>query len=292
MRIKPVGVPPSGLLILYCSENCCAGRCCPFSTHPDSFLKEFGGEAFRELIAGAEGFFDFNLSYLCTNNYPATDRGRIIVAKSMAEAVHKTGDAVQIDAYAQKTALRLGVAVDAVRKEFSKLKSKNVVPDDNQNLLQDDETVQPSIEEFGFLQLVFQTDDHIEWLSKHFNAALLKNKLVRDIVGARIKSHRKTLWQGMPQFLESLGDEKLVSLITKAVSLNCREISKDHKRGRMPLKPFEELQALAWRTKKAFMDVELRKLEGLRSTLEPTSPEQIAVIQKIAELKAISKNPL
>ena len=39
----------------------------------------------------------------------------------MAEAVHKTGNGVLIDKYAQKTALRLGVTPDAVRAEFRKL---------------------------------------------------------------------------------------------------------------------------------------------------------------------------
>ena len=38
----------------------------------------------------------------------------------MAEAVHKTGNAVLVDKYAQKTALRLGVSPDAMRGEFKK----------------------------------------------------------------------------------------------------------------------------------------------------------------------------
>ena len=38
----------------------------------------------------------------------------------MAEAVHKTANAVLIDTYAQRTAQRLGVDVQAVRAEFRK----------------------------------------------------------------------------------------------------------------------------------------------------------------------------
>jgi len=37
----------------------------------------------------------------------------------MAEAVHKTGNNVLIDKFAQKTALRLGVLAEAVRAEFN-----------------------------------------------------------------------------------------------------------------------------------------------------------------------------
>ena len=53
-------------------------------------------------------------------NDPASDRGRRAIVQAMAEAVHKAGSDVLRDTYAQKTALRLGVAADAVRKEFKK----------------------------------------------------------------------------------------------------------------------------------------------------------------------------
>src|SRR5215472_3111342 len=93
----------------------------PAPHDPDSFIKANGGEAFRELIEGAEGFFDYYLKRLCATNDAATDKGRQAVLQGMAEAVYKTGNTVLIDKFAQKTALRLGVASDAVRAEFKKI---------------------------------------------------------------------------------------------------------------------------------------------------------------------------
>src|SRR5688500_5352647 len=49
----------------------------PAPHDPDSFIKEFGGSAFNELIQSAPGFFDFYLSRLCATNDPASDKGRI-----------------------------------------------------------------------------------------------------------------------------------------------------------------------------------------------------------------------
>ena len=89
---------------------------------PDSFIKANGGEAFRKLVAGADGFFDYYLNRLCAQNDAASDKGRNLILRDMAEAVRKTGSAVLVDTYAQKTALRLGVSPEAVRKEFSKFK--------------------------------------------------------------------------------------------------------------------------------------------------------------------------
>src|SRR5580704_5316639 len=77
----------------------------PAPHDPDSFIKNFGGEKFRELVQKAEGFFDYYLKRLCTQNDVVTDKGRLAVLRGMGEAVHKTGSAVLIDKYAQKTAL-------------------------------------------------------------------------------------------------------------------------------------------------------------------------------------------
>src|SRR5882724_8566165 len=93
----------------------------PAPHDPDSLVKASGGAAFQELIAKAEGFFDYYLKRLCATNDLTTDKGRLAVLSDMAAAVHKTGNVVLVDKYAQKTALRLGVSPEAVRAEFKKL---------------------------------------------------------------------------------------------------------------------------------------------------------------------------
>ena len=93
----------------------------PAPHDPDSFIKASGGAAFKQLIEQAEGFFDYYLKRLAATNDVTTDKGRLAILRGMAEAVHKTGNSVLIDKYAQRTALRLGVTPDAVRAEFRKL---------------------------------------------------------------------------------------------------------------------------------------------------------------------------
>ena len=110
----------------------------PAPHDPDSFIKASGGPAFKQLIERAEGFFDYYLNRLCATNEVTTDKGRLAVLRGMAEAVHKTGNSVLVDKYAQKTALRLGVTPDAVRAEFRKLsRTKARTP----------ETAEPEVEE-------------------------------------------------------------------------------------------------------------------------------------------------
>src|SRR5215212_6157348 len=92
----------------------------PNGKDPDDFIKQNGGDAFREIINKAEGFFDWYLKRLCATNDPRSDKGRVTVLREFAEALIKTRNAVLIDTHAQKAALRLGVSVDSVRAEFKK----------------------------------------------------------------------------------------------------------------------------------------------------------------------------
>src|SRR5580698_10211288 len=100
----------------------------PAPHDPDSFIKANGGEAFRQLIEKADGYFDYYLNRLCGQNDAGTDKGRLMILRAMAEAVLKTGNTVLADTYAQKTALRLGVSPDAVRAEFRKAPASKPAP--------------------------------------------------------------------------------------------------------------------------------------------------------------------
>src|SRR5271170_6658711 len=66
----------------------------PSPHDPDSFIKEAGVAAIKELIEKAEGFFDYYLNRLCATNDLATDKGRLEVLQQMEGAVHKTGKAM------------------------------------------------------------------------------------------------------------------------------------------------------------------------------------------------------
>src|SRR6266705_4765097 len=125
---------------------------------PDSFIKANGGEAFRQLVATADGFFDYFLNRLCAQNDTNSDKGRLAVLHDMAEAVRKTGSAVLIDKYAQKTALRLGVSPESVRAEFKKNPAAHAAPRESEEEsfeTAEPEMARPSAFEFHLLKLLF-----------------------------------------------------------------------------------------------------------------------------------------
>ncbi|MDB6124370.1 MAG: dnaG, partial [Pedosphaera sp.] len=143
----------------------------PAPHDPDSFIKEAGGAAFKELIEQANGFFDYYLGRLCATNDLTSDKGRLAVLHAMAEAVHKTGNVVLVDTYAQKTALRLGVSPEAVRAEFkkaSRLKGASpVVQEEEQEIISSQAT--PASPEYWLLKLIFLHEETLEWIHAHLD---------------------------------------------------------------------------------------------------------------------------
>ena len=160
----------------------------PSPHDPDSFIKESGGAAFRELIEQADGFFDYYLNRLCLQNDLGTDKGRLAVLQDMAQAVHKTGNVVFIDTYAQKTALRLGVSAEAVRAEFrkaSRLKSATPSPEDEEQVAPAPELVRPATTEYWLLKLILMHEETVEWLQAHLDLNWIQHALVRQIISQR-----------------------------------------------------------------------------------------------------------
>ncbi|HEX5398936.1 MAG TPA: DNA primase, partial [Verrucomicrobiae bacterium] len=157
----------------------------PAPHDPDSFIKQFGGEKFLELINHADGFFDYYLSRLCKQNDTNSDKGRLAVLRGMAEAVNKTGNLVLVDAYAQKTALRLGVSPEAVRTEFKKTpvtQASSVTEEGEPFASVQYESPRPSPQEFWLLRLLLLHDDLIAWAALHLDTNWIEHPLVRSIV--------------------------------------------------------------------------------------------------------------
>jgi DNA primase len=197
----------------------------PAPHDPDSFIKAHGGEAFRGLINKADGFFDFYLKLLCRTHDTATDKGRLAVLREMAEAVHKTGSAVLLDTYAQKTAQRLGVSPESVRAEFKKAKTPAAPmrsdPEDAMSFEEAEaqEIEPPSEREFWLTRFVLLDESHTGWVAQHLDPAWLRHPVVRRIVTARLAADAHGTWHDLAGFLSEFSDEEAREMITEAVAV-------------------------------------------------------------------------
>jgi len=234
----------------------------PAPHDPDSFIKANGGEAFRKLIEGAEGFFDYFLNRLCASNGVETDKGRLAILRGMAEAVHKTGNTVLVDTYAQKTALRLGVSSEAVRAEFKKIPALKAVTakSEAESAVTEIQSPRPSAHEFWLLKLLLLHDELAAWGTLHLDANWISHPLVRQIVMQRLAAQTNERWENLAAFLDECETPEMQSLVTEAVAED-RKIPN----------PEQQLADVALRLRNQFLDRQIATLT--REISQPEIPQ-------------------
>jgi DNA primase len=258
----------------------------PAPHDPDSFIKANGGEAFRQLVENAEGFFDYYLKRLCKLDDANTDRGRNAILRGMAEAVHKTGNVVLIDKYAQKTALQLGVSPEAVRTEFAKVRSPESrvqSPDDEDTASIDleAETPRPSDKEFWLLKLLLLHDELVPRAALHLDVNWILHPHVRQIVTQRLAAQSNETWQSLAAFLDECESPEMKGLITEAVAED-RKLSN----------PDRQLADVVTFLRNQFLDRQIAA--SMQRASQPETPEtdRMELLRQQQELRQQKRAPL
>jgi DNA primase len=258
----------------------------PAPHDPDSFIKANGGEAFRKLVENAEGFFDYLLNRLCASNGVETDKGRLAILRGMAEAVHKTGNGVLVDKYAQKTALRLGVSPEAVRAEFKKIPALKAAPAENEaeSAAAEVQSPRPSTHEFWLLKLLLLHDELVAWGALHLDVNWILHPLVRQIVSRRLASQTNENWKNLAAFLDECETPEMRSLVTEAATEE-RKIPN----------PDQQLADVVQRLRNEFLDRQIAaciQSAGQPGISEAKRMELLRQQQKLREQKRTPLTPL
>ena len=258
----------------------------PAPHDPDSFIKADGGEAFRKLVEGAEGFFDYYLNRLCKLDDANSDKGRNAILRGMAEAVHKTGNNVLVDKYAQKTALRLGVSPEAVRAEFAKVRSpeSGVRSSENENATSNEpeaETPRSSTQEFWLLKLLLLHDDLVGWTALHLDVNWILHPLVRQIVERRLTAQTNETWQSLAAFLDECESPEMRGLVTEAVAED-RKIPN----------PDQQLGDVVLRLRNQFLDRQIATLTQKASQPGISDAESIELLRERDKWREQKSAPL
>ncbi len=96
----------------------------PEKQDPDSLIKAQGAEAFRELLANASGFFDYQIDF-AQRNIDLTqplNRGRF--ANTLAVYLKKVSDPIVRDSLLAHCATRLGIGLPEFRESFNRAKEE------------------------------------------------------------------------------------------------------------------------------------------------------------------------
>ena len=265
----------------------------PAPHDPDSYIKELGGEAFKQLIGKAEGYFDFYLGRLCAMNDVSSDKGRLAVLRSMAEAVQKTGNSVLIDTYAQKTALRLGVSPDAVRVEFKKgariQRTGSPEPEAEAATTQAQMAAVPALERW-LLRLMLSHEEFVPWIAERLDPKWLRHETARSVAQARLDAFQANTWSGVAEFIGRLSEEWQKQLITDVVSDPKPLADAEKKLKGDPL--HGDKRGLLERLRDEFLEAELNVLRQRTNNPQTGEDERLELFKQQQQLRRMLEEPL
>jgi DNA primase len=249
---------------------------------PDSFLKKFGIKAFLELLVQARDFFDWYLDYLCESHQPSTDRGRIAIVEAMAQVLngrHK----VLVDTYTQKTAMRLGVSMEAVRAEIKGISTATNAPRKELETAVKEiaELERPSAHEYWLLKLLLQHDDLMAWAAAHLDPGWVQHALVREIASKRLAAHAKGTWTSLAAFLDECDTPELRNLVTEATA-----------EPRPLPNPAQQLADVALRLRNQFIDRQSAALMQRANQPEVSEAERLDLLRQQQELRRLKRQPI
>ena len=250
---------------------------------PDSYIKAHGGETFRGILNRAEGYFDFLLRHLVLENDTTSDRGRMAVVRAMGEAAQKTGNAVLLDTYAQKTAQRLSVNVESVRTEFRKARLNAAPAREEASEPPIEESAEPealprpSGTELWLLKLLHLAPEHAHFAADHLDPGWITHPTVRRI--AAVHFSMGTDVAGL--ISQFAGDDFARSLISESASEQ-----------RAIPEPEKQLADVILRLRNAAHDATMASLSSTLADASLPDQERLAALSEQNRLRSEKRKPL
>ena len=241
----------------------------PAPHDPDSFIREHGMEAFRDLMDSAPGYFEFFLAHLMGEHDVHSDHGRQAVIREMGVSVRKTKDAVLLDRCAQQVALAVGASAESVRAEFQRITLPRTYQPREVAAPETEPMDPPSQQEQWLLRLSFYDAAFSDWTADCLDPRWVNHTQVRAIFERAAESGVTV------DVLVSELDETSGRLLTAALAAG----------GEIP-DPARQLRDLGTRLRDRFLDQRL--LELTRLTAQPNLPEVelLRVLEEQKDLRA------
>lgn len=187
----------------------------PQGHDPDSFVKTFGVKEFKNLVTKAPSFFVYLLERLSKQHDPLSDRGKVQIARQMAEWLVRIPSPVLAKQYAQEVGKRLLLSGTAIEHEILKLRRK----------LPHLEVLAHSAEEKSLavrseellLQLIFVNETVLELVTERLEQQWLTDgatgKLIRRVMALQTKGR----WRGPTSLLDDTADERETRLVSEVL---------------------------------------------------------------------------
>jgi DNA primase len=201
---------------------------------PDSFIRKFGIEKFKERVEAAESLFDFKLKYLMGKHNYQTIEGRAKISEEMLVTINKIENAIVKSEYLKRLAGALGIAEDALNVELQKIAKQaqsgfapaaTATPTQNEN--NNAETIRPVEREL--LKLMLEENELIPLTRQEVALSDFKNEPVRRVLQKIFDMHEQGQEANLTNLMSSVEDQQVLQTIS-ALMLSGETMLGDKKR--------------------------------------------------------------
>jgi len=190
---------------------------------PDSFVKAFDAEKLKELVTKAPSFFLYLLDRLSQQHDPRTERGKLQIARQMAEWLARIPTPILLATYAQQTAKRLDIGEDVLRKEVTKLTGSRR---DRSRMAGGDDEADDAAEVDGerprglpaeemLLRTMLADERIIEMAAERLDLAWLSNSLAGQTIQEALRLYNGRNWIGPNSLLNQPQSDQTSRLVSE-----------------------------------------------------------------------------
>ena len=205
----------------------------PQGHDPDSFVKAFGAEKLKILVTKTPTFFVYLLERVCQQHDPSSERGKLQIAKQVAEWLVRIPTPILRATYAQQTAKRLDISEDALREEVTRLtggrRNRGAVSEGDAEI-DDGGGIDPGRSrglpaEVMLLQVMLVDERSVEMAAERVDLAWLSSGVAGQTIQDVLRLYNGRQWNGANTLLNRSQTEETTQLISELL-LNSERVKR------------------------------------------------------------------
>lgn len=185
---------------------------------PDSYIRKFGIESFRQKIDESKSLFDYKLQQL-TSKYDARSvEGKAKICDEMLPTINRYAHAVKQAGYIQQLAASLDIPETVLGTELKKLQEGVRKPAQPDKVIPKKVEMPPRAVESGLLKLILEENELIQSIQNDVSVEDFQDSKIRSIISRLFDLFSQGKIINSLELINSLDDQETVRYITRLVT--------------------------------------------------------------------------
>ncbi|MDW7738882.1 MAG: DNA primase [Bacillota bacterium] len=192
----------------------------PEGSDPDSYIKEYGKEAFLTLVDKATPLMEYRLLQLKKQFDLTSDRGRLDYTEELMSFLLAAVNQVEQDFYLKRAAEELAIDEDALRRELKirRKKTGRAADSEQTDFLAAGPAITVRRAEKILISLMLQSKDIAEKGRNNLEPEYFEDKRIREVIESIWALAEEDLSLSTEKLLNRFEDSQVVKMVTEAVT--------------------------------------------------------------------------